>query len=123
MSSNPPKIRPLNGADLKKVYDGGLPHAARGIVATIDDEVVAVAGVTYTAPLQAFSTICDDRLRKYPKTIFLMARKLAEIMGTMNAPVYAIASAEEKNSKAFLERVGFEYYQESQRGSLYVWTR
>jgi hypothetical protein len=93
----------------------------RGFAAEIDGRLVGYAGVMYDKPLQAFSSITDDEFRKHPRVIMHMGRKMAELMTTINAPIYALVSETEKNSRRFLEAVGFEHFQDSDRGTLYKW--
>ena len=121
MSSSHLTIIPLNRPLLNQVYPGGLGHAVRGIAATKDGKLMAIAGILYSPTIQAFSNIVDDEIRKHPRFIIRMARKLGEMIGTIEAPVYAIANSEEANSRRFLKTVGFEYVHETSRGALYQW--
>jgi len=93
----------------------------RGIAAEIDGEVVGVAGVLHGDPPQAFSAM-DDRLRPYPKTIMRAARIFRTVLDHYNL-VYAVASAHERNSGAFLERVGFNYSHTTYQGRTYLWLK
>lgn len=91
----------------------------RGIAAELDGETIGVAGVLHGYPTQAFSQM-DDRLRRYPKTIMLAARKFREILQSYDV-AYAVASREEKNADRFLTYVGFKYLQTTTSGRTYRW--
>jgi hypothetical protein len=118
MASNP-IVRPLRAADLITAYGSLLQAPAEGLAVEIDGILAGVTGILYTVPIQAFSTICDDRLRKYPKVIMMTGRKMTAIMDKIGLTVMAVANPLEKNSGNFLLRFGFNYAGETSQGRVY----
>lgn len=102
-------LRPATKADIIAYRGKPYEESFRGIVAELDNEVVGVAGVLHTSPLQAFSNI-RDVLREYPKTLILGVREFRKILNSYDSQIYAIANENEKNSTGFLEYVGFEHF-------------
>lgn len=121
MKSNTPQIRPLTTLDIVTVYGKPFNHSVRGLVAEVDGRIVGIGGIMYSSPIQAFSKICGEELRKHPRLILATARRVADLIDTIDAPVYAIADSGEKNSRRFLEYVGFEFLEDSEKGSVYQW--
>lgn len=109
-------IRPLNRNDLNEFTHMGF--TVRGLAIELDNEVVGIAGVLHSYPIQAFSRMSDE-LRKYPKTIMKVIRMFKSIVDKYETSIYAIASEEEKNSTKVLERIGFEFLYENERGRFY----
>lgn len=117
--STSPTICPLTQKHLDDMGVDSLGLTIRGIAAELDGDTLGVAGVIHSSPTQAFSQM-DDRLRRYPKTIMLAARKFREILEAY--PVaYAVASKGERNSDKFIQRVGFAYLQTTTLGRTYKW--
>lgn len=114
-------IRPLTKSDILQIYGKPFNHSVRGFVGEIDGRVVGIGGVMYSNPIQAFSKIYDPEVRKHPRVIIETARRLAVLLDTISAPVYAIADSGEKNSRRFLEYVGFEFLEDSDKGPVYQW--
>jgi hypothetical protein len=113
-----PIIRPLSRGDVDEFHPGGLPFATRGFALVDGDHVLAIAGVMYSAPaLQAFSAMRPEA-KRYPVMIMKVARKLAMVMDSLDAPIFAIADTQYSTSEKFLERIGFSRY----RGRMYQWT-
>lgn len=106
MESKKPNIRTLKKGDIESVYGESFRESVRGLAVELGDEVVAVAGVIHTNPLQAFSNM-KDALRKYPKTIMKTAISLKSILNKYETAIYAFADEEEANSRNFLKHVGF----------------
>lgn len=88
----------------------------RGWAVDLDGRVVMTAGIAYTAVLQAFSKM-DPVMRKYPKVIVHLSRRVRALCGQMAAPVYAVADEQYDRSGAFLEHIGFVH----QGGNVYRW--
>ncbi len=99
------EVRPLNNQDKLDLNCYGC--SMRGIVGTKDDEIIIVAGVMLTDPLQAFSYLTDEA-RKHPRLIVRMMREFKKLVKTIDAPVYAIADEEEHNSERVLQSIGFK---------------
>ena len=110
------KIRPLTRDDLSEFVHMGF--TVRGLAIELDDEVVGIAGVLHSNPIQAFSRM-DDKLRKHPKTIVKVIRKFKDIVSSYSSPIYAIASKREYNSTKVLERIGFKFFHENEQGRFY----
>lgn len=103
-------------SDIISFFGSPFPQSTRAIVVELDGELLGIAGVLHSTPKQAFSSITDD-MRKYPKSIVKAGRKLREILNLYEDDVFAVASDTEKNSKSFLEHVGFvPHYDE-----VYLW--
>lgn len=115
MGSGNPSIRPLQRTDLSEFYNE-VPRSVRGLAVELDGRTVAVAGVMMNSPLLAFSFLRDE-LREYPVTIMKTGKKFKEIMAKYKSDIYAEADPEEKNSQAFLTRLGFERIEEE----MFVW--
>jgi len=109
-------IRPLASNDLSEFNHMGF--TVRGLAIELDGEVVGIAGVLHTNPIQAFSRM-DDKLRKHPKTIMKVIKKFKDILSNYNSPIYAIASEKEYNSNKVLERIGFKFFHENEQGRFY----
>jgi len=103
--SKTPNIRPLTKSDLGEFNSMG--KTVRGYAIELDGEVIGIAGVLHTRPLQAFSRMKDE-LREYPKTIVKVIKMFKDVLKNYDMPVYAIASETEYNSTKVLERIGFE---------------
>ena len=111
MESKKPKIRALNKNDVVEFYGEPFAQSMRGLAVELDGEVVGMAGVLHTNPLQAFSSM-KDSVRKYPKTIMKTAHGLKSILNKYESPIYAFASETESNSMNFLKHVGFVHIED-----------
>lgn len=114
------EIRPVTRADIIEMVGEPYDNAVRGFSVTLGEKVVGVVGVLHTAPLQAFSFMSDE-IRNSPKTIVKAARKMRKVLDSYDAPIYAVASEEEKNSSRFLEFVGFGFHNHNNLGRVYLW--
>lgn len=103
-------VRPLRGDDLLAAYGSLLTAPARGFAADIDGRLVALTGVMYASPLQAFSTILDPAVKQDRRGIALMGRKMVALLDTIDAPVYAVESSTEPTSAGFLQHFGFRRF-------------
>jgi len=92
------------------------PTSVRGVAVELDGEVLAIGGITKDIPPVAFSDMKDE-IRRYPKVIMKAAIALREVADTFQSTVYTIASSEEKNSHAFLARLGWQHVE----GDIYKW--
>jgi len=101
-------VRPVGKADIVSFYGHSYDKAMKGIVVESDNEILGIAGVLHTSPLQAFSSMKEE-LKSHPKYIILAARKMREILNSYDYPIYTKASESEDNSMRFLKYVGFEY--------------
>ena len=110
------KIRPLTRDDLNEFVHMGF--TVRGLAIELDGEIVGIAGVLHSNPIQAFSRM-DDKLRKHPKTIMKVIKKFKSVVKSYSSPIYAIASEKEYNSAKVLERVGFKFFHKNEKGRFY----
>ncbi len=110
------RVRPVDKEDIMSFYGEPFKNAVMGIVVESEDEILGIAGVLHTSPLQAFSSMKDE-LKKHPKYIVLAAKKMIEILNGYDSPIYTKASEKEDNSMRFLEYVGFKYLHER----IYQW--
>lgn len=95
-------------------------HTVRGVAVEQAGEVIAIAGVMHTVPLQAFTEASVDQ-SKYPMTVMRTVRKFREILKGYKVPVYALADPKQRNAPAFLERVGFQFEADTAMGKVYKW--
>lgn len=116
MGSKKPDIRPLTRQAMLEFYDELPKESIRGFAVYIGDEPVAVTCVIHSTPLVAISQI-KDSLREYPKTIMKTAKRMGEILSKYKSAVYAEADSEERNSREFLKRIGFQHVEDE----VYVW--
>jgi len=114
MKSKTPLIRPLNKND--KWWFTHHDKTVRGVVVELDGEIIGVAGVLHTSPLQAFSEM-SDKIRKYPKTVMKVMLSFKKVLEHYDLPMYAIANEDEHNSRKVLERIGFKPLD----GRMYKW--
>jgi hypothetical protein len=115
MTSKKVRVRPLKRADLK---DLGVKQTIRGIVADLDGEIIGMAGVVHSTPLQAIFIIKDE-LRKYPLVMMKAIKPFRKLLNSYTGSIYAVASQTESNADAFLKRVGFTYT----RDRIYKWAQ
>lgn len=103
--------------DILNVYGHSFPQSVRGVTVTIDDEVVGIAGVLYTQPLQCFSNI-DDKLKDHPRVIIKAIKKMRKILQSFTTPVFAFPNKEESTADNFLTHIGFKHLNDE----VFVWT-
>ncbi len=101
-------VRAVGKEDIISFYGKPFKNAVIGVVVESEDEILGIAGVLHTAPLQAFSSM-NKELKRHPKYIVLAAKKMREILNSYDSPIYTKASEHEDNSMRFLKYVGFEY--------------
>jgi len=118
MNPSEPIIRMSKKDDAPAVW-GGLPIASfRGVTAELDGEVIGVAGIMHTNPLQAFMTMREP-LKQHRKAIVLGIREFRKLMALYSAPIFAFPNQMEPTARGFLSYVGFT--QES--SEVYRWTQ
>jgi len=101
-------VRPVARDDIISFYGKPYDASMKGVVVESDGEILGIAGVLHTSPLQAFGSMKAE-LKNHKKYIILVARKMRDILNSYDYPVYASASEKEENSMSFLEYVGFEH--------------
>jgi hypothetical protein len=93
----------------------------RVLVVDQEGELLGIAGLVYhPGQMLAFSSMKDE-MRRYPVTIMRTAKRFTEMIERHGESVVAVASKEEANADAFLERVGFQYIGDSRDGRIYKW--
>ena len=123
MTNHSPIIRSATLEDIEQYYGKPLGNSVRAIVADLDGKILGVAGMAYHKDqMLAFSKM-DDEMKAYPFTIMRAARKFAKMARKYGKNVLAVAACYEKNSDAFLRRVGFEFIGETSEGRVYKWIR
>jgi len=114
-------LRPITRADLISFKGEPFDHSVKGFVVMSDDKIIAIAGVMYSTPLQAFSTVTDE-MRKFPKLFILAARYFRKLLSEFDLPIVAFASPLINNSDKYLEYIGFEYIGDNaEHGRIYKW--
>jgi len=102
-------IRPLTREDLVGYWHmEDIGRSVRGFVAEKDGEVLGMTGLIYMAhSIIAFAEMKEGG-QQYPLSIMRITRMMQGLMRGINAPIFAVADEQYPNSRAFLERVGFE---------------
>lgn len=104
-----PSIDYATEADLLEYYGVRPKYSVRALAVKIDDRVVAIAGLAiHEDRMTAFSDMRDE-LRPYKLTIMKTAKALMKLIDRHGVNVMAIASEDEPNSLAFLQRIGFKH--------------
>lgn len=99
-------------------------NSVKGFVVISDDKIVGIAGVMYSIPLQAFSTVTDE-MRKFPKLFIHAARYFRKLLSEFDLPIIAFASPVVNGSSKYLEYIGFEYTgnDSNMHGRMYRWVQ
>lgn len=114
-------LRPITKADVLAFKGKPFNCSVKGFVVVSDDEIVAMAGVMYSIPMQAFSTITDEG-RKFPKLFIHGARRFRELLSEFDLPIIAFANPLINSSEKYLEYIGFEYIGDNaEHGRIYKW--
>lgn len=93
---------------MEAIYGQRFPKTVRGVTAEGENgEILGIAGVAYSYPLQCFSTIGEE-LRRQPRVIVKAMRQLQDILRKFDAPVYTQLDTSEPTSEQFVRHVGFE---------------
>ena len=101
-------FRPLKQSDIMAVYEKPFDQTSRGVALEIDGELAAVGGVLHTAPLQAYSTVVNKKVRN-PAVLRKLKREFDKILAHYaGQTVMAIADERYSASGRFLEFFGFE---------------
>jgi hypothetical protein len=103
-------IRPLLKDDIGHFETYG--HTVQGMVAEIDGEVVAIAGILHSYPPQAFSLLTEES-DGHRKLLVQMISKFRGLLKRYPLTVYAVADEQHLNSRSVLERAGFDLIEDS----------
>ena len=112
----------MEATDLQRLEIPTFGKTIRAMTAEVDGVPVAAAGVIHTDPYYAFMTMTDE-MRKHPKEIVKVIQGFNDWLSEYYTTVYAVASVEESNAPAVLERVGFRYHMTTTQGDIYQWHR
>ena len=80
--------------------------SVQGIAAELDGEVIGVAGVAYSKPMQWFSVIRDE-LKRHPRCMVKAMRQMRVLLDDLDVPVFATSDEDEDTAHEFLTHVGF----------------
>ena len=112
-----PIVRSATRSDIIAFRGEPWGQSFRCVVAELDGEILGVAGIIHSQPLQVFSSIID-KLQDYPKTIILMIREVKAMMKLYNnLLIIALVDSKRPTSTGLLEHMGFEKYREG----IYRW--
>lgn len=101
------KIRPATSQDLEHFYGHKPKFRTRAIIATIEGDPVAVAGLNYLPHvIMAFSDM-KESMRPHKKFIMKTAHALVDMIRQERRAVFAVAEFD--TSHALLTRLGFEH--------------
>lgn len=115
-------LRPALQKDVVKFYGEPFKETIKGLSAVGDTgEVIGLAAVVHSKPLQAFSDITTE-LKQSPRDIVRAIHKFRSILNSYgDREIFAIASEKEKTSENFLRHVGFDYVTTTTQGRLFKW--
>ena len=104
------EIRAAKKSDVIDIYGKNFEQSMRAVVVEHDGVVMGIAGIIHSSPMQCISIIRDIRLRKSPKTIVKVAKRLRTMLDSYDVEIYAVANKDELDAPKFLEFVGFEHF-------------
>ena len=122
MTNKRPSVRAARPSDFEKIYDRAPPVSMRAWVAELDGEVIGMAGhYLEQGCVMVFSTM-KDKMRDFPITIMRASREFMTTLAKSGLPAMCVASSDECNACAFLERLGWVHAGTSEDGEVYTWT-
>jgi hypothetical protein len=112
-----PEIRPATAADLARFYGQAPQRTMRALVAILEGEPVAVAGIAYQKPGQQPYIFSDlkPEMRRHRKAIVRGARAMLAQLARPGL----MALAGEPTSPRLLTRLGFRRVATTADGELY----
>ncbi len=123
-STQAPKVevRPALASDVDWFSEATKYRSFRGIVATIDGEPHAIAGLSFHpgGNVIAFSEMREG-LEPYLVAIARMAQEFVKLMAGDGRPIFAIKSPSIPKAARFLEWCGFEHHSALEIGEVYQW--
>lgn len=110
-------------SDVLRFYGERPPQTLRAIIIVQDGEPVGIIGLAsengFGKMFSEYKPFLKGKLRCM---MILRAIKLAmSFAERCPMPVVAIAQPDEPHSPQLLERLGFEFYQPSDEGDVYLW--
>src|SRR4051812_31439157 len=111
-----PIILPLTEEAIREFYGQNYGQHCRGWAIHYRGKLAAIVGVTILPTLMlAWSDIKPD-VKAPPRVVYETAKLLMIKISELGYPVvYAVASYDLKNAKAFLHRLGWEFIEDSPR--------
>lgn len=116
-------IRAATKQDVDSFYGGTMGHTMRAWAVDLDGELVAIAGVIRQPLVMIAFSSMKQGLDVGKLTIWKTALQLWGHIMALGYPVRAIAHPDIPGSGAFLERLGFDFMQNSPAGEVYQWAR
>ena len=115
-------IRPTTAADIEEFAGGQLSDTIRAYSIEHEGEVLAMAGIRHSPTKTCFGDIKPE-IKKSPRMLVRLARKVTGLMELYDEPVYAIADEDEPTAVNFLLHAGFEYLGKNEQGEVFIWPR
>ena len=93
----------------------------RAWVAEMDGEILGMAGhYVHGEAVVVFSKM-DEKMREFPVTIMRLSKEFMQRLKSSRLPAICLASQDEGNSCAFLERLGWRHAGTGDKGEVYTW--
>ena len=113
-------FREATSEDLHKFYGGPPPATMVALVALLDDEPIAVAGVLFLKEARVGFSEMKPAMRPRKKDIVRFALVAIELVKRYNH-VVVFANPNEPHSNALLTRLGLTYQGPNEQGEMYTW--
>jgi hypothetical protein len=112
-----PEIRPATADDLARFYGSPPERTMRALVAVLDGEPIAVAGIAYQRPGQPPYLFSDlkPEMRRHRKAIVKGARQMLRDLARPGL----VAIAGEPTAPRLLARLGFRHVTTTSQGEIY----
>lgn len=114
-------IRPATPADVEAWYGKPQRRSFRGIVGTVDDEVVAIGGVYREQGFVVGIAGLKPSVRHRKKDAVRFAREGLKILQDYRI-VVAFADSNEPTADGLIKHLGFEHHGSTIAGEMYLWT-
>jgi hypothetical protein len=113
------ELRPATAADLRDWYGEAPKRSCRAWVIAQDGKLVALAGYSFEP---GYILVFSEVRGEHPKfATWKYAKKLFANITKYRLPMRAVANPDIPGSDRFLERLGFEFEQETDIGKQYLW--
>ncbi|MFK7942303.1 MAG: hypothetical protein AB8B85_05220 [Paracoccaceae bacterium] len=91
-------------------------------MADLNGEVIGMAGHYMQGDMVMVFSTMKDKMREFPVTIMRSSRLFMSSLIKAGLPAICVASPDEENSCAFLERLGWVHAGSGEEGEVYTWT-
>jgi hypothetical protein len=117
------KQRFATASDILKFYGERPPQTLKAIIVVLDEEPIAVVGLSNEGGYGKFFSEYKPELRgRLRRMAVLRAIKAAmEFVERCPMPVVAVTHPEEPDSPRLLQKLGFEFHEHSDNGDIYQW--